>query len=129
MPIKGFRRFNQQVKKFTKTLLPEKLVLFQKKIALDVLRGVVLKTPVDTGTARGGWQVTLDTGPARAAERKDKYGSLTVNDGMGVIDAVRFGQAIFITNNVSYIKYLEEGTERMKPFKMLALTLEEMKLV
>jgi len=57
------RQFNFEIDNFVKKLVPEEIVLFQKKIALEALRKLVKRTPVDTGRARGNWQVTSNSFP------------------------------------------------------------------
>ena len=89
----------------------------QRKIAMDLLRGVVMKTPVDTGRARGNWQVTTGTtaptselGQSKGAGgSKDKGGGHTVSKGQKKIDLCKPYGVIYLTNNVPYIGVLEFG--------------------
>lgn len=89
----------------------------QRKIALDLLRGCVMKTPVDTGRARGNWQITISGAPptaelgqsASAGGSKDKGGGHTVSKGGKKINAAKPYGIIWLTNNVPYIGVLEFG--------------------
>jgi len=129
--LRGADEFNSFLKLWSEKLLPNQFKSFQKKIALDILRGVVLKTPVDTGRARANWQLTIGKGSEKVLKNKDKPGEHTINKGLNRLASLGFGQAIFITNNVSYIVYLEEGKpgpgSEQAPNGMLALTLEEVR--
>lgn len=64
------------------------------KIAMDAYAGVVQRTPVDTGRARGAWTIEQD-GPADWT----------------------------IANNVEYIQALENGHSQQAPTGMVAVTL------
>lgn len=127
-----------------------------RKIVIDALAGVVEKTPVDTGRARGNWQVSaitpilteLDLGfsaPARVAGRskkatkeraKNAKASNRINAqqaaqlanvaGKAAVDAVDRVTVMYLSNNVAYIKYLEDGSSRQAPKGMLKLTVQEL---
>jgi hypothetical protein len=84
------------------------VLTFQKKIALDVFSGVVLMTPVDTGRARGGWQIGINT-RVTAEGNADKSGGSTIRTGSARIGLLSDYGTIFITNNVPYITTLDQG--------------------
>lgn len=63
-----------------------------------------MRTPVDTGRARGNWQVTIDM-PARGEANVGD----PVSAGRGVIDKSPAFCTIWITNTVPYITVLEYG--------------------
>lgn len=139
MPVTNFREFNQELIDFAEKLVPAQANQFFRLVALKILRGVVLKTPVDTGRARGNWQVAINTEPTAVLSKKDASspkhkvgespiagaGEETVKDGVSDISKAVIGDTIFITNNVPYVLYLEEGTDKIPPQKMLAHTLQE----
>ena len=78
-----------------------------KKIIFDALRGFVLGTRVDTGRARGGWQVSRNTA-VRSSDRLDKTGTAVLNQGLSQLAGMDISQdTIFIQNNVVYIGILE----------------------
>lgn len=117
--------FNAKIADFARRLPAEKVEPFQKKIAMEVLSRVVLKTPVDTGRARANWQVSL-TGPTGYdKEDTDRGGAATINSGIQTIEHVRAYQTIWIGNNLEYIVPLEFGWSRQAPQGMLRLTLAE----
>lgn len=104
-----------------------------RKIALEVFVGVVRRTPVDTGRARGSWnldinQVNKGTGefdPAAA------IGAPPSPARMGQVVAklatVGWGDEIYISNNLPYIKPLEDGHSKQAPGPgaMVAATVQE----
>ena len=130
-------KFNREILAYSRELLPRQVVALQKNMALRVLRGVVMKTPVDTGRARGNWQVNIGSVPEVEVESEEKgpRGKAPQGASGGVFDA---GQAVikslpskrpfhivWITNNVPYILRLEEGYSDQAPQGMLGLTLVE----
>ena len=104
------------------TKFPEShIVPIHKKIAGQALAGVVNKTPVDTGRARGGWQVGVGSSPSG-----DSSSSNPVSDGLQKMESLRPYGAIHIANNVEYIGELENGSSKKQaPAGMLSVTLEE----
>lgn len=84
-----------------------------RAVALRALQGVVLGTRVDTGRARGNWQVGLATPPeGYDPDLKDKGGQRTISRGARVITgAVKPGkedEMIWLHNGVPYVSYLED---------------------
>ncbi len=115
-------QFNAAVDDFTDKLIPEQVMLVQKKMALETLRRIVMKTPVDTGRARGNWQTTIDTVPDA-----EKFSGNPVGDGANIITASQPFVAIYISNNLPYIERLEDGYSAQAPNGMVGLTIEELR--
>jgi hypothetical protein len=104
-----------------------KTELIVRKVALDLLRGVVLMTPVLTGRARANWQTTIGTpaigevpwvegSPGGAADK-------ALSDGQVEVAAAQGDVTIFLTNNVPYIVALEEGHSKQAPEGMVRQTI------
>lgn len=92
-------------------------------LGLRVLAGVVLRTPVDTGRARGNWQTAIGPGKTGEVNTEDKGGASTINEGSATIARQRDFQPITLTNNVPYINKLDEGSSKQAPEGMVDLTL------
>ena len=140
--LKEARRFNKALVRETKQLTETYLSLFMRKLAFDILRGVMEKTPVDTGRARGSWRLTvgrasdwqgLKKGPD---DKKPDGAEIVPIQGSGgdakvierasaALAAMRPYQTIWITNNVPYILRLENGWSDQAPNGMVTLTLAE----
>lgn len=93
-----------------------------REAAMMVLRGVVVRSPVDTGRFRSNWQIT---------EGRKASGEITE-----IQDAVAAGRAaletfnkdslvLYVTNNLPYAEALEEGHSDFAPNGMVALTIVE----
>ena len=127
--MSNVKKFNKQVSKFAATLVPAKAVLFHKKMILLALRGIVQKTPVDTGRARGNWQVTINEVTDSLVEVYHDKKPLTKLQGDPLtnpdLSGLRPFAIAYVTNNVDYITYLEEGRSPQSE-GMVERTLEEL---
>lgn len=136
--------FSRNITEFVqKTRINLNLVV--RKIAMDALRGVILKSPVDTGRFRASWRVGINapdlsvesagTVASGALETKGQVATakkaLKVARGFQLggadtlLDHARFGDAIYITNNLPYAKRLEDGWSMQAPHGMVRNTVEE----
>lgn len=115
--------FAKKMRKASKAVCvnTDKLV---KDVADGILVAVVTDTPVDTGKARSNWQVNINS-PAsgtRTAFVPGKKGSTGLDNiiaavevGTNHIDQYNAGEEIHITNNLSYIGDLNDGTSKQAP--------------
>lgn len=103
---------------------------FQKRIALEAIKRVVARTPVDTGRARGGWQMVRGQGNEADIGSVDIIGSATVGSALSILNRITipFG-LITVFNNVEYITFLEEGSSQQAPLGMVAITLIELEAI
>ena len=88
-----------------------------KMASIEFFRQVIIATPVDTGRARFGWYITVNTPSEEvppmgqytipSVESHSKVGTFTVKD------------RLFITNNVPYITKLNAGSSKQAPAKFV----------
>lgn len=106
--------------------VPGMHLLFQKRVALDGLRRVVFKTPVDTGRARGSIQAAGTTNE-NLTGRLDPGGSNSIAQGSANLNAIRRPYGImFVFSNLAYIVPLEDGHSGQAPQGMFAVTRREL---
>lgn len=112
--IIGDQTFSSMVNKFAKTA-PEQANAVIRKSTLELFTDVVMDTPVDTGRARGNWQVSFGS-PASGVldergdkESDNKTSSPTARVVTDALNSDRTTSVIFLTNNLPYIKKLEYG--------------------
>lgn len=117
--------FNGQIEAFMSEQ-EENLRQFVVKIGFEALKRVVQKTPVDTGRARGNWQVSVGQPIETVRDERDKRGGRTISEGFDVMDAQAqpYG-VVYISNNVDYIGPLEDGSSKQAPEGMVAVTVAE----
>lgn len=97
----------------------------KREVALAIDQALVTSTPVDTGTARSNWIVSLgqatdEIRPPYARTSKGGIGE-TANargalaQGKSKISKSREEEAIHITNNIDYIRDLNDGKSPQAP--------------
>lgn len=118
--------FNADVKAFAERTKRDP-VKIQRKLAMIMLRRVILKTPVDTGRARNNWQLSQGTPPAGIVESGDRGGNGAIQRGAGEIANIRTPTLLWLANNLPYIERLENGYSRQAPAGMLRATIEELR--
>lgn len=110
--------------KFTLQVLRDGSEL-QRKITAAMLQGVVLKSPVDTGTFRGNHRVSIGSVDyTKDFQKIDKSGTTTIADGMAKILSVQLGMRVFISNNLPYSIALENGHSGQAPLGIYSITFQ-----
>lgn len=123
-----------------------KTVLVSRKIALEVFRRVIFRTPVGYppiwetpykpkgyvgGRARGNWFTTVGGPSSAVTDNADATGSRATNEARAVTATWQPVQgSIFLTNNLPYIGVLENGRignkgSKQAPNGMVSITLAE----
>ena len=94
--------------------------------ALKLLGRIIKRTPVDTGRARGNWQVGINTRPPGSTLDVDKSGRSTEASGGRNISRAKVSDRISIVNNLPYINVLEMGDHSSQaPNGMVRVTVTE----
>lgn len=121
MPLRG--------KDAMKARLRDRSDKLVRAVALEALGRIIRRTPVDTGRARGNWNVAvgqLDRSTDDAA--RDHSGRQAIQRGQTVIlGEFRAGQILYITNSLVYVPLLEKGSSRQAPEGMVAVTAGEIR--
>lgn len=99
--------------------------LVVRKIALDLFRRVIMKSPVDTGRFKGNWQVAIGSIPAGVLAIDDKSGSATISKMTAAVLGLKAGQVIYLVNNLAYARKLEYGHSKQAPAGVVRTTLQE----
>lgn len=100
------------------------LTLIVRKIALELLTSIVLKSPVDTGRFRGNWFVQVDIAPVQT-DATDKSGGQTIAAGSVQIGSFEYGGRIYILNHLPYSVALEYGHSGQAPAGIVRITVAE----
>lgn len=114
--------------KFAKLAMVDVADTFGKTVreaALDLDQRIVLKTPVDTGRARSNWLVGLGAPMRRVRNTIDQGGGKTIAENARVIARQKRFQSIWISNNLPYIRELENGTSKQAPAGMVRQSVNE----
>lgn len=100
------KTFGQQMKAISKKYETRMLQL-HKKVSLDLFKKVILKTPVDTGRARGNWMFGINTIPTDVSD--DAKGNESLRNVITGLKGVKLGDTTVLANSVEYIGFLEYG--------------------
>lgn len=92
-----------------------------RKVALDVVRELVQRTPVDTGLARSNWFIGYERGSS-VDPAKSKNGAPSLARSAQFAANLGAGSTFYIVNNVPYIMRLEFGSSKQAPAGMARVT-------
>lgn len=94
-----------------------------RKVAGDMLQGVVMASPVDTGAFRGNHRVSVDSPDTGYNESsQDKGGNQAIAKGQAEIPKAKIGSTVYIQNNAPYALRLENGYSQQAPQGIYSLT-------
>lgn len=103
---------------------------FYKQVCLEVLTRIVLRTPVDTGRARGNWQLEIGAAASGILDvegSEEAMADLAISKGIAKLGDIPPFSLVHITNNLEYISYLEyDKRSAQHPEGMTEITLTEM---
>lgn len=102
-----------------------KLDIVVRKIALDLFKRVIMKSPVDTGRFKGNWQVAIGAIPSGTLDLTDKSGSATISRVTAATLGLKAGDIISLVNNLTYSQKLEFGYSKQAPSGMVRTTVLE----
>lgn len=96
-----------------------------REAAIRILRGVIIRSPVDTGRFRGNWQVAEGTLPSSSVDNNQKTSGGAINASIGKIPSDMNDKLLYIVNNLPYAERLEYGWSMQAPKGMVRITLLE----
>ncbi len=119
----GLGSFSVDLSKFGKKAIDNYDAIVKKAI-LDIVSPIIEITPVDTGRAKGGWQVDKELGTGQTGIL-DKEGSVTIARCRAAIQNLDTKAKVigYIFNNVVYITALEDGHSGQAPMGMVKVTI------
>jgi hypothetical protein len=96
--------------------------------ALVALRDLMFRTPVDTGRARGGW--TVGIGRLQHKDRGPNSATQATVEGLAEIASARREAfaTVYISNNIPYIRYLNDGTRNMRPLRFMEIVFNDIRV-
>lgn len=81
----------------------------------EALRQVTISTPVDTGRARWGWYLSVKV-PSTEVPPEGKYKSPQMAEKLQAVNEnFTVKDTLYLTNNVPYIKRLNDGSSKQAP--------------
>lgn len=126
------REFNLALEQFAQRQVPDIAIAVQQKFALDGLRGVVMKSPVDTGRFRANHHLTVGVPSDRIIPGTDKQargsrpGGITESQALAEMSRMQPYGIVYIQNGLPYAQKLEDGSSNQAPQGIYALTFAEL---
>ncbi len=120
----NLKQFQKEIGKFTPFAKGVSEEVVRKGVLGVGLRGLVFKTPVDEGTARGNWNTEFNK--TNTSVNEDATGNEGLNEGYSKMKRFRLGQSVYFTNALPYIIALEFGHSKQAPNGMVRLTYQEL---
>ena len=96
---------------------------FLRDVTGEFYREIVRHTPVDTGKAKGNWQIANELN-SNVLPRKRSREQVIVQ----VPHSIDFGKPVHIFNNVPYIQELENGHSKQQTQGMVKPAINNMRL-
>lgn len=116
-------QFAGGIEALSKRLGVTRKLVVQKMVA-DIWSKVTYRTPVDTGRARASWNIAQGA-PNTSVPPVPAKGETIPAPGMPSLDQIDGSQPVFVTSNVEYMKYLNEGTSKQAPAKFIEMAAAE----
>lgn len=97
-----------------------------RKTALELITGMTLKSPVDTGRFRGNWQVGFGSINTDTSAAEDKSGRASIGRASVMLNGFQAGQTVYLTNSMPYARRLEyDAWSQQAPAGMVRTTVAE----
>ena len=95
-------------------ILSQKVAAVMKSAATETMRQLSVNTPVASGRLRYGYYCTVRAPSVRMPNPRS-YDIPDIQSRMNILERVKITDRIYITNNVPYGIYLNNGTVKMAP--------------
>ena len=95
-----------------------------RKVGLSAFANIALATPVKSGRARGNWNTSIDTvdGSTNDQANEINFAGATAAAAKWVM-----GQTFYISNNLPYIKRLNDGYSKQAPANFVEIGVAQAK--
>lgn len=120
--------FQNALTRWTGERLPEIVRAINTEFIGRLGSGVVFRTPVRTGRARGNWRLLIGKSQRPGVQQTyDPDGTITVLRIIAAAERAAVYSSFTLYNAVPYVKHLENGSSQQAPLGMMRVTLDELK--
>ncbi len=106
--------FSSQLQQFAEETMEKADSIF-KDVVMMVAGVIVRLSPVDVGTFRGAWRLSIDGYDTSVPDTPDKEGGEVLARMLQEVGNLTFGQAAYLQNNLPYSIPLEFGHSTQAP--------------
>tara|TARA_R110000851_G_scaffold12997_5_gene44699 strand:- start:9680 stop:10075 length:396 start_codon:yes stop_codon:yes gene_type:complete len=96
-----------------------------RRTEAEVAERIIRRTPVQTGTARGNWNSSLNSPDRSINNTADRNGSRQTRKAKVVLQKAELNDTFYLTNALPYVSELERGSSTQAPQGMVALSVAE----
>ena len=96
------------------------------RAGMELARRVILKTPVDTGRARGSFMATIGAPASGQSGLIDPTGQNAIAAAISTYSRAPAFSNLWLTSNLEYILDLEYGSSRQAPQGMVRVSIAEL---
>lgn len=128
MTVRNLAQFSRQLRNFADQTVPEEVTKLHRTVALDLLRRVTLKSPVDSGRFRAGWAVSLsqpDPRPVSASGAPILGADQVISNALSELEQLRPYSICWVHNSLPYATAIENGHSGQAPNGVLAISVAE----
>ena len=86
---------------------------------------IIKRTPVDQGTLRGNWQMSIGQPISTTIDREDKSGSAASSEIAKEGQKLNIGAVFYMSNNLPYAAAIEFGSSKQAPQGMMRIEVLE----
>lgn len=101
--------FAESLERKAKGLIERRLTAVHRAVCLEVLKRVVLRTPVDAGQLRGAWQTNVGSPAGALGPLVNLKTRTPLREGINKLTALGPFQIVYITNAMPYAETVEKG--------------------
>jgi hypothetical protein len=120
--------FSRSIAAKSKEIPAVDVVKAHRRIALELQRRIVLRTPVDTGFARSNWQAAVGAANDSIVGTSRNPTTIRARAREALASLPPFS-VIVVFNNAPYIGVLESGSSAQAPQGMVAVSLNEVEVL
>lgn len=108
---------------FTKTVSDD-IGQGARTIVFKILRALIIRSPVDTGRFRNNWLIGLIVRDTNQLDAADKGGNAALGRGQNALKQHKGLDTIFISNNLSYAGFLNNGSSTQAPANFVQIAIK-----
>lgn len=128
MKVRNLQAFTKGLRDFADQTVPEEATKLHRFVALDLIRRVTYRSPVDTGRFRSAWAVSLskpDPRPVSAGGAPILGAGQVISNALSELEQLRPYSICWVHNSLPYATAIENGHSGQAPSGVLAISVAE----
>lgn len=93
----------------------DRAAMVVRAVAMDLYTQLTTETPIDTGRAKGNWSMSRNAPSTGVNDISSPAEANSENRTQAASIKIELGDVVWFSNNVSYIRRLNEGSSKQAP--------------